>query len=426
MISEADIIVVGAGASGLLAARELTKTGMKVKVLEGRDRLGGRIHTINNHSAVLELGAEFVHGNLPLTLSLLEEANIAYIPAVGKTLQVENGQLIEQDEFDKDWNLLGQRFFELKEDMTLKEFLEKYFNDSLYADLRESVIRFASGYDTADIARASSFALRDEWFCGKEMFRDYLVKGGYRLLIDFLATHVVQSGNEIHLSAIVKEINWEKGKVRVITNDGKSYTAGKVLITVPLGVLKEEEVNPASIRFSPPVPEKIEAAKHLGFGAAIKILLEFKTAFWAGKYPEMEFLLSNARIPTWWTRFPEKHATLAGWLGGPQAELFESAAPGEILDEALTSLEEIFEINRDILKKNLLYWKVKNWATDPFTRGSYSYATVDTLKGREVLNTPVADTLFFAGEALYDGPEMGTVEAAFASAMQIVKKIING
>ncbi|TMI92838.1 MAG: FAD-dependent oxidoreductase [Bacteroidetes bacterium] len=73
-----EIIIVGGGAAGLMAARELLEQGNRVTVLEAEDRLGGRIHTIHNSSfeRPVEKSAEFIHGNLPLTIQLMKEADI--------------------------------------------------------------------------------------------------------------------------------------------------------------------------------------------------------------------------------------------------------------------------------------------------------------------------------------------------------------
>ena len=68
--------------------------------------------------------------------------------------------------------------------------------------------------------------------------------------------------------------------------------------------------------------------------------------------------------------------------------------------------------------------KVYNWTADPFARGSYSYATLQTKHAREILKKPIAQTLYFAGEALFAGEQLGTVEAALVSGLEVAKEII--
>src|ERR1700712_4192934 len=93
-MENADILIIGAGAAGLMAARLLAKAGKKVTVLEALGRCGGRIHTLHDELFFehAELGAEFVHGDLPVTLQLLNEAGISYYPAGGEMWNYQNGQ----------------------------------------------------------------------------------------------------------------------------------------------------------------------------------------------------------------------------------------------------------------------------------------------------------------------------------------------
>src|SRR5438309_10638697 len=98
---QADVMIIGAGAAGLMAARELSNAGMNVIVLEGGDGIGGRVHTItdNGFSQSVETGAEFVHGNLELTLQLLREAGLEKLPCNGNVWCSDGGKLVQQDEF---------------------------------------------------------------------------------------------------------------------------------------------------------------------------------------------------------------------------------------------------------------------------------------------------------------------------------------
>src|SRR5690242_4699010 len=143
------ILIIGAGASGLMAARELLKAGKSVTVLEARNRPGGRIHTLHDEafSSPVELGAEFIHGHLPLTLQLLKEAGIKYYPVVGTMLELENGQPVQSAYLNKDWELFETRIAQLEKDESIDNFLDEYFAGDRYARLKESVKGFARGYD---------------------------------------------------------------------------------------------------------------------------------------------------------------------------------------------------------------------------------------------------------------------------------------
>jgi monoamine oxidase len=421
-----DVIIIGAGAAGLMAAHELSKAGKSVTILEARNRTGGRINTLEN---TVELGAEFVHGDLPVTLNLLKEAGIDVLPASGEMWQYNNGQFKQEYEQTEHWDLLMEKLGELEQDITIGDFLEKEFGGDRYAALGRSVTKYVAGYDTADTFKASTFALRKEWQ-GEDEDAQHRVKGGYSRMTDYLTDESRKSGARLILNSAAKHIYWEHNYVEVITVDGTNYKAQKVIIALPLGVLKAEGSD--TIIFSPSIPRYKEAIQQMGFGAIIKILLEFKNAFWedeevtklaGNSLKEMIFLLSDEEIPTWWTQHPGNSALLTGWLGGPLAERQKDKSDDELLQSALQSLTNIFKIDINKLKNNLISRHIVNWTTDPFTRGSYAYDTVEAPAARKILETPVNNTIYFAGEYLYDGPAMGTIEAALSSGVEVVKKV---
>ncbi len=166
----------------------------------------------------------------------------------------------------------------------------------------------------------------------------------------------------------------------------------------------------------------------MGFGAVIKILLEFKHSFWeddrhGGVLEEMGYLFSDEEIPTWWTQYPERSNILTGWIGGPEARSKKDSTDDELIRQSLTSLANIFALETEVLKSNLIAWKVANWTADPFTLGSYAYDTVAAPEARKLINAPIADTIYFAGEYLYEGTAMGTVEAALTSGRDVAEKM---
>jgi monoamine oxidase len=434
-MNKADVIVVGAGAAGLIAARELIRCGNSVILLEAQDRLGGRIYTWHDskNNIDLELGAEFVHGDLPITLGLLKEAGIGYHKTGGRMWQSNTKNESPYAGHSKQWEQFEEQLSLLQEDMTITTFLEKYFSGNEYATLRASVIGFAAGYDNADPDKASAIALREEWL-GEDHTDQYRIKGGYSKIIQYLANECDKGNFSLVLSSIVKEITWDKGSVIVTTNISTTYKAGKILLTVPPSILTAGEPDICTINFKPAIPEKITAAKMIGYGAVIKMLLLFEDSFWENiqlkeyhgdSMKDLGFVISSAPIPTWWTQYPNNTGLLTGWLGGTKAAAMQGLPDEEILQLALRSLATIFEIEMDVLNKKLITSHIINWAADPYSKGSYSYATLDTKAGQRMLNEPVADTIFFCGEALSTHAEKGTVEAAFDSGLYAAKQILS-
>lgn len=418
-MNSTDIVVIGAGAAGLMAASRLAKTGKKVIVLEARDRIGGRVHTVIDKAfqQPIEAGAEFIHGNLKTTLSLLKDAGITFHQTKGKFYHFHNGEWNKNNEEVEGWDELMERMHGLKEDITIADFLSQHFSDGKYENLRKSVKNFAEGYDAVDINKASTFALRKEW--QQEDGPQYRIHNGYKQLLDYLKEDILSNGGVIHLSKIAKRIEWQKDNVTVTTKDGDSYKAKKIIVTIPIGVLQSEKDAEAFIGFSPSIDHYIQAAKQIGFGPAVKLLLTFDEGFWMKEIKNAGFILSDQPIPTWWTQLPIRNGLLTGWMAGSVAKSFESESEDFILRRALQSLSVIFTKTIDELNQKLLAHKICNWGVDPFSLGAYSYATIHTEKARKLLTTPFNNTLFFAGEALYEGGEGGTVEAALASAEKL-------
>jgi monoamine oxidase len=412
----ADVLIIGAGAAGLLAARELVAAGKKVTLLEARSRVGGRVHTVTpaGFTKSIEAGAEFLHGEVPLTRSLMQEAETSWEAAVGSTYLVKDGQVQLDANFFEQLPLLLEKLHSLEKDLPLADFLARDFSGEEHVQLREFATQFAEGYDAADAQRVSSWALRDEWATGDADDSPRPV-GGYGPLLQWLATQVQAAGAKLHLATEVREIRWQPGSAEVLTESGETYYGKQVLCTVPLGVWQLGVGQPGYLSFLPELPKHRAAAAELGFGSVIKIQLEFQEAFWQDRLPELEFLLSDAPVPTWWSQLPGKRPLLTGWLAGPAAQRLRNASDEEVIELALESLTSLLATTPAILQAQLRASYVCNWGTEPYAYGAYSYPTVGAQAMRNALATPVADTLYFAGEVVYEGASAGTVEAALVS-----------
>jgi monoamine oxidase len=415
------IIIIGAGAAGLMAAKELSSKQQTVIVLEANKRLGGRIYTLYDvFEKPVEAGAEFIHGKLALTHELLKASNITFHATKGKMLHVENGEWKKQNEFTVGWHELMQKMEQLKQDMTVAAFLNENFSDKKYDALIDSVKNFAEGFDLADVEKASVFALSDEWSHEEE--EQYRVDDGYQKIIDYLVDECTKSGCTIHTSAVVKEVHWKKGEVKIVTSDNKTFYGSKVIVTVPIGVLKAELNAEAAIAFTPSIYDYFRAAKNIGYGTVTKILFQFDERFWKD---DTGFILSDENIPVWWTQLPDNYPLLTGWLNGAQLKKLRNADAASILEASLQSLSNIFKINVPSLRQKLTAWHIEDWSKGRFALGGYSYDTLQTARAKKFLNIPIEQTIFFAGEALYEGAAPATVEAAFVSGREAAQKVMS-
>ena len=412
------VIIIGAGASGLMAAKELANE-YNVIVLEAASRSGGRIYSMSSplFPNVIEAGAEFIHGHQKETIKLLKEANIDYLPVEGKMYRKERGEWKEQTEMTAGWDELLKKMKNVKKDTSLDSFLHEYFGDDKYADLRRIATNYAEGYDLADTSQASAKSLYQEW--ANEEWESFRIPSGYGAIIDYLKNESEKAGCRILFDHTVTQVDWKKNDVTVYTKNKQTFSANKLIVTVPLSVLQTAENN-RSINFTPPLDEYIAAANKIGIGSVIKVILYFNQRLWK---EDMGFLFSDEIFPTWWTQLPEEQPLLTGWCGGPKAAMLSSQTDEEILEKAILSLATILSIPADELKKNLRQASVFNWQSKQLNLHGYSYDTLESTAARQLLNTPVAGTIFFAGEALYEGKSPGTVEAALVSGKNVAAKL---
>jgi monoamine oxidase len=420
-----DVLIIGAGAAGLIAWRELCSAGLRVVVLEGRDRIGGRILTDHSTPSPIEMGAEFVHGKPKAMWPILEKAGLEVIESSGARMIFEKEGLRPYAEF---WRIIqtvnGQ--IQPSRDISYGHFLQAVEASAFEKRITKS---YVEGFNAAraELISTSAIAMADRAAADIEGEKQFRIKVGYGSLIEWLVKGL--AGDLLHLQTTVREIRWKQNQVEVLadTPNGEGiFSATRLIVTVPLGVLKAPSGTPGAIQFVPALSEKRAMLEHLEVGNVIKIMICFKERFWKSQ-PRFGFVTSfDEGIPTWWTQAPLISNVLTGWAGGPAAENLLNLSRQELLNRAIESLSRIFSKSAAWLHKciNKVYYH--DWSTDPFSRGAYSYPKVGGLKAAQTLGEPVKETIYFAGEATDYLGAYGTVHAALISGISAARKIAAG
>lgn len=440
MKSEADVLVIGAGAAGLAAARDLSAEGLSVRVLEARSRVGGRVHTLRETASPLpvELGAEFIHGEPRETFEIVERANLNTREVPPRFWRLREGVLTTSDEFRSRLEEVFERLkLEGRRDRTFEEFLKENCKDER---TREAARFYVEGFHAAHTERIGTRGLlkaeeASDQVNGDKQFR---ILDGYAGVVEALREEFVRHGGELHLDTIVAEIVWSAGDVEVstrVSNDGASvaYKARRCIVTLPLGVLKARE-GEGVVRFVPGLPNKFDAAKRLEMGQVLRVTLRFRERFWEslelpsddGKrsLSEMSFLFSDAAVPTWWTTLPVRAPLLVGWAGGTAADRLLGKGSDFVVERALDSLTRVLGVARADVEGRLEAAYTHDWREDPFSRGAYSYLPVGGVEAQEDLARPVEGTLFFAGEATNTDGHIGTVHGAIATGQRAAREVL--
>jgi monoamine oxidase len=388
--SSVDVAIIGAGAAGLGAAHALKNSGLSTIVLEARDRIGGRAHTIMaSPDVVFDLGCGWLHS-------------------------------ADQNSFVK---IAKQLDFEINKD--LPPWRERAHGKAFPQTERDDFIRALDAfYDRAE--RAAEQAKKT----GRDSAADLCLEPGNRWnpMIDAISTYI--NGCELDQVSILDmdayedtEINWRvrRGygalmtaygascplalncevtlidhsgrRIRIETSQG-TLSAGKVIVTVPTNLIADE-----AIRFEPPLPAKVDAARGLPLGLADKVTLALEE-------PEALPVEGNLRGATMRTEMGTYHIRpfgqpcIEGFFGGRFAQSLEDTGPGAF---AAHSIDEIVGFLGNDFRRKLKPLAESRWSHDPFARGSYSHALPGHADKRAVLAAPVDGRLFFAGEATSPG-----------------------
>lgn len=405
--SDVDVVIIGAGAAGLAAARTAKASGLSFVVIEARQRIGGRTVTDTSLGVPFDGGATFIHfsDKNPWTqiAADLGVATQAGNWRSGGFREFSDGKPVENAGF-------GQRsgrgaVWELAEDVD-------YSNDVSFADLvakappdvaaaAHSMTRGAVGEEPDRVSVADYIRLYD----GSNL----VIPSGYGALVARYGADV-----PVRLGVAAKAIDWSGRGVRVTTDQGE-IRAQTAVITLPLGVLKAE-----GVKFTPKLPKETQSALDgLAMGALSKLALKFEGDRFGAK-PDMHFVeLRGANPGMSFEMWPFNSDIVVCWFGADYAReinrLGEDGAVRHMLDRFV-------KIVGEDARKAFRGGRHFGWSADPFALGGYSYAKPGQARARDVLRKPIGDRMWFAGE-MCAGKASMTVAGAQQTGEQAVHSI---
>jgi monoamine oxidase len=416
---ERRVLVLGAGAAGLAAAGALARAGLEVLVLEARDRLLGRVHTVPDPAGgTVELGAEFVHGRPAVVRRLAREAGVALRRVPERHVRGARRGLLEvTDRFEEAQGLLARG----ERDEPFERVLRRAGPGASREALRQAR-SFVEGFYLADPRTASALALAEMTRGMDEIGGDaaFRAAGGWAALLAPLAR---AAEGRVRLGVEAVEVRWREGAVEVRARGPAGGPVGPfrgdaAVVALPLGVLRG-----GGLRFSPALLSHARAAARVEVGPVVKAVLRFR-ALPARLRGEAFLHAPGEPFPVFWTLLPWRAPVVVGWAGGPSAAALAGRPERELAAAAVSALARGLRVEREAVEDALEAVRVADWTVDPFARGGYAVFPAGAAGAERDLAAPVQGTLFFAGEHAGPLAAAGTVPGAIASGERAAGEVI--
>jgi len=403
-MNDIDVVVIGAGAGGVAAARALT-VRHSVVVLEARERIGGRAWTYRYGDIGLDLGATWLHsadenewGALASPLGFKVDP---LPPPWDRPAHRANFSQGERADYHAAWDRFYSRIDEVAAAGSTRLMSEFFEPAGRWNGLLGAMVTYINGVEADQLVVAEYARYRDT-----DVNRR--IPQGYGALIEAYARPL-----DIRLGCPAALIDHSGERVRVTTLHG-TLAARAVIVAVPPGVMANQ-----TLRFSPALPDKLEAAHALPLGVADKMFLGIDGA---DDLPaETRLYGATDRVETGsYTLRPFGRPVIDGYFGGAFARELESQGNGAF---AAFAIEQICAALGNDVRKRLRPIAESAWARDPWSLGAYSYGSQGAQAARAKLATSVGDKLFFAGEHCSD-VDFSTAHGAYRTGVKAAEDAI--
>ena len=406
--SDVDVVIIGAGAAGLAAGKAARKAGLSFRVIEARDRIGGRTVTDSRFGAPVDGGATFIHFSdknpwtgIAADLGIATEAGNwrrgGYRAYADGVLEPEDVELARRQGRNRMWERADEVDFD--HDLSFAALVEGA--DDGVRQAAHAMARGAVGEEPDRISVADYLRLYEGG--------NLIVPAGYGTLVQRYGSDV-----PVALGVRATAIDWS-GKGVAVTTTAGTLRAAAAVVTVPLGVLKA-----GSLRFTPGLPREMTSALDgLGMGALSKMILSFEGTR-LGATPDMHLVEVAGRNPGMsFEMWPFGQNVVVAWYGADYAREINRLGEDEALRHMLDRLVRIVGPEaRAAYRGGVRY----GWSADPFSVGSYSYARPGQARARDVLRRPIGERIWLAGEAMAGKASM-TVAGAHQTGEQAVAAI---
>ena len=446
--NKTQVLIIGAGPTGLTAAMELNSNGVDFLVLEATDHILGRVRAMRDFADFpIELGQEYIHGNdhIYYRMARMYESQglitmkaagsldtYTWVPHLNKMMtftEIKKGpykadlhKLIEFE--DEVWDYEGK-------EMTIKDYKEAFWGKNEFKDALSTFTSNEKGASDKEIGILG--VQEDEMSWGNivgtddDEYEDYFLTKG--AMEDFLKPHFEPVMSKVLLNSPVINVDYSKESISVGTLDGRLFEADYVVVTVPMGVLKQK-----MILFNPELPKKKqEAIEGIGFSGGLKINIKLRKQLW----PDTVFSIfsnGNGKIPLYWVTSgggrSQKDYVLTAFFVGEESYAYENdeKATRELV---VTQLSQMFKVPLEEMKELVMDFFIQNWSKAEYTKGAYSFIRMgEAYKNlRKEYAQNVQKKVFFAGEAAsetYSSCVQGGMETAIQATQLIIDLINDG
>lgn len=402
------VIIIGAGAAGLYAGYILKSMGIDFKIIEASSKSGGRLGKKSDFADYpIDLGAQWLHGRNSILGDLSKSTGTKITKDDSDLVYWFNNQITSsipkdvEDIVSSDSDLPDISFLEYAQQQGLgNEY--KYLVEQIAGD---------SGADSTDISIKWNAVEEKE---GNSGDTDFKFEESFFDLIDKNITEEIKSS--ILLNTPISKINYSGEGIIATDNLGNSYQGDKVIITVPITILQDED-----IIFEPALPQtKIDAFNKIGMGAGMKVFLKFNSKFYDENIAGGEICAAYA------DELNGKNGTdniLLAFVMGGQAEHLTSLGNDSAITNAL--LAELDTMYAGQATVSFIDSHVENWTTNQFIKGAYSYSKVGIGNARSIAAQSIEKKLFFAGEAMnlngHHQTVHGAIETGYREVINILK-----